>query len=135
MSLIWGGPVESLEFTPGNTFAMVKFMKPTDCAAFYEGTANGIQLTESRDDGGLGNVVWVEPDEGVFSINEQLESLIKNMATRVVRAVGVDSDWGMPALFKIASEHNRVVEDIVDGKNTSGVSGPVRRNTFEDSNG
>lgn len=118
LALVWGGRVEAIEYTDGNKYAFITFMKPEDCKAYYEATSNGIEYPGSDE-----RIIWVESDpQGVMAINEALDNLIRNNATRVIRAVGVDSDWGIMGLDKIASANNRLVVEILDGRNQSGVS-------------
>lgn len=118
LALVWGGPVEALEYVPGNQYAFVRFMTPEDCKVYFDASANGIPYP-----GPEKRVIWVETDpQGVMSINERLDYLIKEKATRIVRAVGVDADWGATGLYKVASFNKRLVEDIIDGQNVAGVS-------------
>ena len=51
-----------------------------------------------------------------------MQGWIVSGVTRCVRAVGVDAEWGLEGLLKIAERKNRKVEKVVDGKNPGGVS-------------
>ena len=50
-----------------------------------------------------------------------LRGWIASGVTRCVRAVGVETEWGMDGLLKMAERKNRKVEKIVDGQNPGGV--------------
>lgn len=87
---------------------------------FYEETSNG--LVYEKDAKGRELVLFVELSKDVDVVGGLLQGWIASGVTRCVRAVGVEADWGMDGLLKIAERKNRKVEKIVDGQNPGGVS-------------
>lgn len=79
---------------------------------FYDETSNG--LVYKQDAKGRELVVFVELCKDVDVVGGLLQGWILSGVTRCVRAVGVEADWGMDRLVKIAERKNRKVEKIVD---------------------
>lgn len=122
-SLVYGGPIEEIQIrssAAGNLSAIVRFMDAGDCMKFYDETSNG--LVYKKDDKGGELVLFVELAKDVDVVGGLLQTWIASGVTRCVRAVGVESEWGMDELLKIAERKNRKVEKIVDGQNAGGVS-------------
>lgn len=117
-ALIWGGRIEKIDYSPGNSFAWVLFMRGEDCEKYFTATANGINYPDDPN-----RVVWVEMGDPV-TVNEKLRGFYDAGHTRCVRAVGADEDWGQMTLTKLASAKNRKLERIVNGANPKGVSSP-----------
>ena len=87
---------------------------------YYHDTSNG--LVYEKDAKGHELVLFVELSKDVDVVGGLLQGWIASGVTRCVRAVGVDADWSMDTLVKIAERKNRKVEKIVDGQNAGGVS-------------
>ncbi|KAF9637914.1 hypothetical protein BFW01_g8810 [Lasiodiplodia theobromae] len=113
-AFVWGGRIEKIEYTPGNTYAWILFMRGQDCEKYYSDTANGIEHPDGN------RTIWVELGEAV-SVNETLRGFYDAGHTRCVRAVGADEDWGETALVKLASAKKRKLERIVNGANPKGL--------------
>lgn len=90
-------------------------MDAGDCAKYYGETSNG--LVWEKDTKGRERVLFVELSKDVDVVGGLLQTWIASGVTRCVRAVGVEADWGMDGLVKIAERKNRKVEKIVDGQN------------------
>lgn len=114
-AFVWGGRIEKIEYTPGNSYAWILFMRGQDCEKYYRDTANGIEHPDGN------RTIWVELGDAV-SVNETLRGFYDAGHTRCVRAVGADEDWGETALVKLASAKKRKLERIVNGANPKGVS-------------
>lgn len=110
-SFVWGGLIERFDYKPGSTTAWVQFQKHDNCMAYFEATANGIDVP------GEDRVIWVELDPDVTIVNEFTQGLIDINTTRCVRAVGVEEDWTMDSLTRLAAARNRKVERIINGQN------------------
>lgn len=117
-ALIWGGRIEKIDYSPGNSFAWVLFMRGEDCKKYFIATTNGIDYPDDPN-----RVVWVEMGDPV-TVNEKLRGFYDAGHSRCVRAVGADEDWGQMALTKLASAKHRKLERIVNGANPKGVSSP-----------
>ena len=87
---------------------------------FYEETSNG--LVYKKDAKGRELCVFVELSKDVDVVGGLLQGWIASGVTRCVRAVGVEAEWGLEGLLKIAERKNRKVEKVVDGQNGGGVS-------------
>ena len=95
-------------------------MNAEDCMRFYNETSNG--LVWQIESTGRELALFVELSKDVDVVGGLLQGWILSGVTRCVRAVGVDAEWGMEGLLKIAERKNRKVEKIVDGQNPGGVS-------------
>lgn len=95
-------------------------MNAEDCTRFYDETSNG--LVYGKDSKGRELCVFVELSKDVDVVGGLLHGWMASGVTRCVRAVGVEADWDMNGLLKIAERKNRKVEKIVDGQNAGGVS-------------
>ena len=95
-------------------------MDAGECTKFYGETSNGLVYGKDAKDREL--VLFVELSKDVDVVGGLLQGWIASGVTRCVRAVGVEADWGMDGLVKIAERKNRKVEKIVDGQNPGGVS-------------
>ena len=125
-SLVYGGPVEEIHIrssAAGDLSAVIRFMDAEDCMRFYNETSNGLVYKKDAKEREL--VLFVELSKDVDVVGGLLQNWIVSGVTRCVRAVGVETDWGMDGLRKIAERKNRKVEKIVDGQNPGGVSGSV----------
>ena len=116
-SLVFGGPLELL--TVGGSSASVVFMHAEHCVKYYDATSNGLVYKKTD---GKEEVCFVQLAKDVDVVGGLLRGYIEKGVTRCVRAIGVDADWGMPALYKMAGRKGRKVEHIIDGVNAAGVS-------------
>ncbi|KAF6224921.1 hypothetical protein HO133_010115 [Letharia lupina] len=127
-SLVYGGPIEEIHVrssAAGDLSAAIRFMDAGDCMRFYEETSNG--LVYQKDAKGRELVLFVELSPDVDVVGGLLQGWIVSGVTRCVRAVGVEAEWDMDGLVKIAERKNRKVEKIVDGQNPGGARSVVFR--------
>ncbi|CAF9933049.1 hypothetical protein IMSHALPRED_009056 [Imshaugia aleurites] len=127
-SLVYGGPVEEIHIrssAAGDLSAVIRFMDAEDCMRFYNETSNGLVYKKDAKEREL--VLFVELSKDVDVVGGLLQNWIVSGVTRCVRAVGVETDWGMDGLRKIAERKNRKVEKIVDGQNPGGARSVVFR--------
>jgi hypothetical protein len=117
---VWGGKLESIALPQsGSSFAMVKFLTAEGCQKFFDATANGIEVPGSK------TLVTVEKHQGPNSVNDVLKNCSEGDASRCVRVVDADSDWGDTALRRIAigtSKIKREIDIIKRGRTAQGVS-------------
>ncbi|KAF2201144.1 hypothetical protein GQ43DRAFT_46914 [Delitschia confertaspora ATCC 74209] len=116
-SLVWGGPVETFRFQPGQSTAMVKFATPEGCDNYYKATENGIQIP-----GGT-TFVFVKRQPSLNSVNDLLKVVISQKVTRCVRALDAEEGWNEDVLLKLArgpGEKKRDVDKIVRDKTPEG---------------
>ncbi len=118
LALVWGGRIERIIYVAGSPSAMVVFMVHEDCIKYFKATANGIAIP-----GEEGRYAEVELAGSKEPSHEYLRGCVQMGATRCVRVVGVDADWGMGGLTKLASKGNRKVERVINGTNLRSVSG------------
>lgn len=116
-SLVFGGPIEQI--TLASSSAAVVFVDADDTRKYYDATANGLVYKKEGDEE---HFVLVELAKDVDVVGGLLREMIEKSATRCVKAIGVEEDWGMPALWKMAERKGRKVENIVEGVNAGGVS-------------
>jgi hypothetical protein len=90
----------------------VTFTTPEACDAYYTKYPNGIAVKYK----GRNCVVFVEKTTDVNVVSGMLQGQLEAGASRCVRAVGADHDWGMGALIKLAEAKTRKgkVEHIAD---------------------
>lgn len=125
-SLVYGGPIEEINLrssATGDLSAFIRFMDAEDCMRFYVETSNGLVYKKDGED--REHVVFVELSKDVDVVGGLLQGWIASGVTRCVRAVGVEAEWDMSGLRKIAERKSRKVEKIVDGQNPGGVSAGV----------
>lgn len=123
-SLVFGGPVEQISFNSGNSHATVTFVHASDCMSYFIKTGNGIQLSDQQD-----HVLWVELGIEVDPMSGLTKSHEEGSCTRCLRAIGIEEDWTIAGLTKLASGKGgnaRKVEDIsVKMNRSTGVSGSM----------
>lgn len=117
VGLVWGGNIQEVVYTPGQSWAEVLFANPDECKNYYDATPNGIVFPGSKD-----RHVEVEacaPESARGNVKEILE---KGM-TRCVRVMDVEADWTKLALEKVAAGvgNKRAVDSVVSGA-VNGVS-------------
>ncbi|KAI4155777.1 MAG: hypothetical protein LQ341_000137 [Variospora aurantia] len=115
-SLVYGGALESIRTAEG-TAAFVTFLRADDAAIYYDATANGLLFKKE----GVEHVIMTDLCKDVDPISGVLREWIEKEFTRCVRAVGVDEDWSLQALYETAGKKGRKVEKVVDGTNTNGM--------------
>jgi hypothetical protein len=115
-SVVWGGEIQALNFTPGSTFAEVQFLKGEDCAGYFAATTNDIKWPK-----GPARFITVEKCEPEPT-HDMVKGYIERGITRCVRVFDADQEWGKIALDKLAQgKTRRVIERIVNGQNSKGV--------------
>ncbi|CAD6570474.1 MAG: hypothetical protein ASARMPREDX12_003640 [Alectoria sarmentosa] len=127
-SLVYGGPIEEIRIRSspaGDLSAAIRFMDAGDCTKYYHETSNGLVCKKDAKGGEL--VLFVELSKDVDVVGGMLQGWIDSGVTRCVRAVGVEAEWGMDGLVKVAERKNRKVEKIVDGQNAGGARSVVFR--------
>ena len=110
-SLIHGGAIDTYALG-GNGTAAVTFTAADACDAYYAKYPNGLKFKYNGKD----YVAYVDKSTDVNVISGMLQGQLACGASRCVRAVGADHDWGMRALIKLAEGKTRKgkVENIVD---------------------
>lgn len=104
-TLVWGGDIEHIEYADGASSAKVRFVSAEACQDYFGKTANGIKYPPSA---GTGKAVWVELATEVEPLSGNLlEAIERREATRCVRAIGVDEDWSIAALARLAEGAKR----------------------------
>lgn len=104
----------------GALTATVRFMDADACKQYYDKTSNGVVY--SKDTQNREMVAFVELAKDVEVVGGMLQQSIDNGVTRCVRAVGVDEDWGIEGLTKMAERKGRKLEGLSDSKSPGGVS-------------
>ncbi|KAL2355800.1 hypothetical protein BJ546DRAFT_1060019 [Cryomyces antarcticus] len=112
-SLVFGGALETIFYTPMSTTAEVLFMQPKDCAAYYSATSKGIDYPYEK------RTVSVELSPEIEPISTFVRWCIEAGETRAVRAIGVEEKWTIPAMTRLAARKGREVECVTDGENVS----------------
>lgn len=82
---MYGGQVERLEYSKGDSFAKVTFLEAEAAKAYYDDTANGISIASHP-----GLVILVEFDPQVMPATAATKMCLEKSISRVVRAIGVD---------------------------------------------
>ena len=121
--LVFGGPLEEIILrtsASGTQTANVRFMDAQDCQKYYDETSNGVVY--GKDPAGRELVSFVKLAQDVDVVGGMLRTWIEQGATRCVRTVGVDEDWGIEGLKKHAEQKGRVLEGITEGTTSGGVS-------------
>ncbi|KAI9872822.1 MAG: hypothetical protein M1830_001151, partial [Pleopsidium flavum] len=121
-SLVFGGPLELVNV--GSSSASVVFLHAEDCIKYYDATSNGLVY---KKDGGKEDVCFVELAKDVDIMGGLLRGYIEYGVTRCVRAIGVEEEWGLPALFKMAGRKGRKVEHVIDGVSAGGTRSVIFR--------
>jgi len=107
-TLVWGGDIEHIEHVDGNSSAKVRFVDAKACQIYFEKTANGINYPPRA---GTGKAVWVELATEVEPLSGNLlDAIERREATRCVRAIGVDTEWSIDALTRLAEGAKRDVK-------------------------
>lgn len=113
-SLIHGGSIEALKLNkPANGVianAKVIFTDGDAADTYYDKYPNGLDFRYQ----GKRYTAFVNKGQDVDVISGLMRGYLESGATRVVRAVGAEEDWGILALNKIASGNRRQVETVVD---------------------
>ncbi len=124
-SLIFNAAIDTFNVAPATTNssrAEVTFTTGEGCLAYYNSTPNGLCVK-------LGSeiiTVMVDLHTEVSPVSSQLQELLGKGATRCVRAVGVDKEWNLLGLGRVAEGTKRQLrrlEHIVDEINIAGVCG------------
>lgn len=92
--------------------AYIRFTSSDACDGYCRTYPNGL-IFKNR---GRSHTVFVNKCKDVDVISGMLQTYIDCGATRCVRAIGADEDWGMGALKKLAEGKSRQgkVENITD---------------------
>ncbi|KAL8841457.1 MAG: hypothetical protein Q9170_000920 [Blastenia crenularia] len=112
-SLVYGGPLESI--TVGTSTGFATFLRAEDAEKYYEATGNGLLYKK----GATEHVIMTELGKDVNPVSGVLREYTEKEFTRCVRAIGVDKEWSMAALYETAGKKGRKVEKIIDGLNVS----------------
>ena len=111
-SLISGGAVDTMMLSANGRTAYVTFASGEACDNFYDKYPNGITFKH----GGQSHTVFVDRSSEVDVISGVLQGHLDCGATRCVRVAGIDEEWGMRALYRVAEgqKGRRKVENILD---------------------
>jgi hypothetical protein len=113
-SLIHGGAIETLKVVRSAegapVTARVTFATGDAADDYYATYPNGIDFRFL----GKKYTAFVDKGKDVDVISGVMRGYLESGASRVVRVLGADEDWGMQALKKTAEEKGRQVEAIVD---------------------
>ena len=126
-SLISGGAIDNLVLaTPG--IAYVTFTSGDACDKFCDKYTNGLTFKHK----GRSHVVFVDKGKDIDVISGMLQGYIDCGASRCVRAIGADDDWGMKALQKLAEGRTskRKVENIIDNYRNEVSANKLKRTLF-----
>jgi hypothetical protein len=113
-SLVHGGALEELKLNkPAEGIvanAKITFTDGDAADKYFEKYPNGIDFRYQ----GKRYTVFVDKAQEVDVVSGLMRGYLETGATRVIRVVGADDDWGMMALNKIAVGKGRKVEAITD---------------------
>jgi hypothetical protein len=111
-SLVYGGAIENFNLSASKSSAFVMFVSADACDTYFNAHPNGIVFRNPKTR--RNHAVYVDKGQDVDVLSGVLQAYLDCQASRVVRAMGADEDWGMRALYKLAESKNRKVETIVD---------------------
>jgi hypothetical protein len=113
-SLVHGGALEELKLNKPAEGAVanakVTFTDGDAADKYFDKYPNGIDFRYQ----GKRHTVFVDKGQEVDVISGLMRGYLETGATRVVRVVGADDDWGMKALSRVAAGKGRKVELITD---------------------
>lgn len=124
VSLVYGGTLENIEFTPRETSAAVTFVDPRESFRYDELAASGIEFSNH-----LVRVCLDKTDASAEPVSRQIQIHLDHGASRCVRATGPKNDLTVGAQLRLARENGRLVEHTSLGKNAYGVSTDTRPHT------
>lgn len=116
VSIVFGGGLERIDVKSGK--AHVLFLHAKNCQIFYDATANGLDYEFEGQKG----LAQVEKALDVDVLSSQVRTFIQLGFTRCVRAKDISSDLTAAKIRAKAAYKNRLVEEVIVGKNESGVS-------------
>jgi hypothetical protein len=109
-SIIWGGRVESLRYTPGESTCTVLFLTADACKSYCRAAAAGVPWP--KDHTRLITIASVEERKP----NEFESGLVETQVSRCIRVTKISQNVGLEVLKAVAMEKERVVERMVNGK-------------------
>jgi hypothetical protein len=111
-SLIHGGAIDDMVLMGASGVAYVRFTSGDACDTYCAKYPNGLVFKYR----GRSHTLFVDKCKDVDVISGMLQGYIDCGASRCVRAIGADEDWGMGALKKLAEGKSRKgkVENITD---------------------
>lgn len=109
--MIHGGAIDNFALGTNGT-AQVTFTTPEACETYCNKYPNGVVVKFK----GRNIVLFVDKTTEVNVVSGMLQGQLEAGASRCVRAVGADHDWGVGALIKLAEGKTRKgkVEHIAD---------------------
>jgi hypothetical protein len=120
--LLFGGSIEHIDWTEGKQSATVRFLSHEGYRNFFENTANGIFYPGTSKHA---KAVWVESVTELQPVPSVVrEAVDKYGASRCVKAIGVEADWGEVALRNLgkgSKNETRQLVGMTDELNTSKV--------------
>lgn len=120
--VVWGGNIQEFQYQPGAPIAIALFVKAEDCAKFFAATPNGIPYPGDTARTIMVEKLESEPAHGI------VKDYIEKDITRCIRVFDIDAEWGKLALHRLAQGSNkRIVERVVNGQNSQGVSTCILR--------
>jgi hypothetical protein len=111
-SLVHGGSIDDMILMGASRVAYIRFTSGDACDTYCAEYPNGLKFKYK----GRPYTIFVEKCKDVDVISGMLQGYIDCGASRCVRAIGADEDWGMGALKKLAEgkTRKRKVENITD---------------------
>ena len=100
--------------------ATVAFIHAKDCKSFLEVSDGGLHYATTKDDQEL--FAWVEPMPPSKESHAALELIIKDGATRCIRAIGKEHLLDLTTVGENARLDGMRTESVVDKKLANGVS-------------
>ncbi|PGH26897.1 hypothetical protein AJ80_01480 [Polytolypa hystricis UAMH7299] len=112
-SIIFGGAIDSFSISTSSATgisAQVVFCDADACKKFYDQTPNGLDVEHN----GRRGTVFVDLGGDVDVVSSQLKVSLNVGATRVLRAVGVNTGLSMKEMHALAEGKNFKLEKILD---------------------
>jgi hypothetical protein len=108
--ILWGGRVESVRYTKGESTCTVLFLTTEACKSYCLDAAAGVQWPHDRQ-----RVITIESIEELEQ-NEFEAGLVGTKVSRCVRVANLSPDISSQVLRAVATQGDRVVERILSGK-------------------
>ncbi|KAL9097413.1 MAG: hypothetical protein Q9165_000309 [Trypethelium subeluteriae] len=118
VSLVWGGDLKSIDYSSGSKSAFVQFVRSQDCSNYLQATGGRIKFQSDKN--ALSYWIHLEGCLDTDNSNQEAEDFGRDGMTRCVRVDGVDQDWTIQALTRVASGFSRKIERVYDSVDDSG---------------
>ncbi|KAI9691733.1 MAG: hypothetical protein M1822_007805 [Bathelium mastoideum] len=118
--LVWGGDLESIDYSAETKSATVLFMRHEDCAKYLKTAGPRIKYQPSKDRPAYW--VHVEGSHVADPISAEVQEFAKDDMTRCIQIEDLDSEWTVQALTDTCAKSSRPIEHIYESVDTDGVS-------------